>query len=270
MENIRSKTIAAAMFAVGLGAASTAIAAADIPNFTVDPNSIPGTDASIFVADFVNGQSTTRVVFDSMNGSNFIYTAHGYITYQGFSLDSNPIGAGTTGLTVDYGLYAVFDQTFTCGSALAANVTCSVSSINLNVFADPGFLNTYVAATLTADPVVNDLGTTDMLLGTANTVFSGVAGIDEDGGAFENVTTNFSLTPNGQNYFIDPVPFFNLAFSNFNNTAQGMDVNTTGTIFAITNENGGTDFNRVPEPGALALFGFGILALAGTLRRRRS
>jgi hypothetical protein len=252
---------------LGLGTASFSNAYAAAGVFTVDPTSISGT-GSQFDADFVSGSSTTRVV----NTSGTDYTSSGFITYTGFSLNSSPIGAGTTRLTVDYGLYATFTQTFTCPTLLSpTGTTCTVDTIDLKVYADPGFADTFTQATLAADPSVTDVGSNDILLGTANFVIGGTAGINDKGGAFENVNTNFLLTAAGSAYFIKPVPFFNLAFSEFNNTTLGIQCTPSScvnaTIVAITGESGGTQFLRVPEPATLGLMGIGLLAF-GLARRR--
>jgi PEP-CTERM motif-containing protein len=259
------KIAAGAVLTLGAIAFSSAHAAGI---FTVNPTSIPGGTGSIFQADFVSGSSTTRVT----NTGGTDYSAVGFITYTGFSLNSTPIGAGTTGLTVSYGLYATFDQTFTCPALLSPGTTCTVDTITLNVFADPGFQDTFTQATLASNPTVTDVGGNDILLGTANVVFSGTAGINDLGGAFENVNTNFLLTAAGSSYFINPVPFFNLAFSEFNNTSAGIVCTPTScvgaTTVAITGESGGTQFLRIPEPASLGLLGI-ALAAAGFVRRRK-
>lgn len=277
--------------ALGAGLATPAAASplptTTPPSFLVDPTSIPGVSgtgdgnsvgpAGTFVANFVNGGSSARVV---SNGGN-TYTSNGYITYGQFSLASNPLNALVTGLGSQYGLYATFSQTFACSGPLSIGVTCNVSTISLSLYADVwngnnANVDSFVGATLAADPSVTDNGSNDVLLGSANFVVSGIAGIDSHGGAFENVTTNILLTSDGTNFFTLPVPFYTIAFSNFNNTSQGIACNTTGcinpTVVAINSENGGSDFNRVPEPASLALIAVGLLAagIGGLSRQRKA
>lgn len=257
-----------AVLALGAGAASNAFAA---PVFTVDPSSLPGVVASPFDADFVNGGSSARVT--ALGGGQ--YQSVGYITYGQFQLNANPINSFTTGLGNSYGLYATFTQTFSCPGSLGVGVTCGVTGISLELWADPfegnvANINSYNAATLAADASVTVNGT-DIKLGTADTVISGLAGLNALGGAFENVITNFLLTADGEAFFIDPIPFYTMAFSNFNNTSQGIQCApncANALVVAITNENGGSDFNKIPEPATLALVGLGLLGVSGLARRR--
>jgi hypothetical protein len=237
-----------------------------IPTFQVDPNSngltagnpLPG---QIFTANVMNGFSSARI----QNTGGTTYSGDGYIFYNGFSLDSNTISGDISRVNGAYGLYATFHQTFACAAVLAAGVQCGVTSITLDLFGDAGNNNTYNAATLLSNGTVTTNGI-QVKLGSVTQVINGLAGIDALGGAFQNVNTNFTLTNEGKLFFIAPVPFFTRAFSAFNNTSSGLTANADGSIFAINAEAGITDFNRVPEPGSLALFGLALAGIAGARR----
>jgi|PersoiStandDraft_1058852.scaffolds.fasta_scaffold66592_1 hypothetical protein len=271
-----NKVIAAALITAGAFAASSAQAGAQ---FTVNPNSnglvTPGPlpAPSSFIADALGGASSARI---QQIGNSFNYTGQGYITYSAFQLNSQNVDAGTSYLNFSlpgsgvygYGLYATFNQTFACNAALGTGVTCSVTSIALNLYADPlaDGKTTFIAATPTSNAMVTPAGT-QILLGSVNAGV-GTAGIDAFGGAFQNINTNLILTDAGKNFFIAPTPFFTMTLNAFNNFSGGVSSDGTGN-FAINDEHGNTGFgNVVPEPGSLALFGLALAGVAAAGRRK--
>jgi len=271
------RTIAAsAVLALGTGAASTAMAAG-LP-FQIDPTDY-ASGGSIFTANFVSGASSALIT--SQGGG--VYKSEGWITYTAFKNGASTVNGNVSGVNTAYDLFGTFVQTFNCPGSLGVGVTCNVSTINLNLYVDKGpyvsgngtngFGNTYVEAALPGTAAsVTDTDGDDVLLATANLVIAGTAGLDNLGGAFENVNTNFILSNAGKEYFFDPVPFHTLAFSTFNNTSQGIACApncAAATTVSINSEVGGTDFNKIPEPATLALMGLGLLGM-GVSRRRKA
>lgn len=258
--------------ALTLLATSQALAA-PTPVFTVDPTSIAGT-GSPFQADAINGFSSTRIRHDAGDPSN-VYRATGYAFFNGFSNNGAPVPGGTSRINVDYGLYSVFTQKFTCSGALAPGVNCLSDELNFEMWADPGNDNTYTQSTVALDPQVIANGSQYKIAGTG-ALLGGIGGLDILGGAFQNLNFGWELfdhptDPDGFDYFIGPNPFHTLAFTAFNNTSSGITCDTTNcvgaSVVSINSEAGILDFNSVPEPGSLALLGFGLLGLAYSRRR---
>ena len=270
IKRLRTAAIGSAVLAAALAAPN----ASALAQFTVNPNSNGlSSSGTIFTADTLSGTSSARISKTAGPGNN--YEGIGYIVFTAFNLLSNPIDGGDSQVNLKnsgYGLFARFKQTFVCSSPLGVGVSCGVQSITLELVGDPGNLNGKSLATLGADPTVTDLGTPDVVLATVTKVIQGVAGLDDLGGAFQNINSDFQLTEAGKDFFISPVPFYQLAFSAFNNTSQGLACDTTDCVdpnfVSINSEAGVTDFLAVPEPGSLVLMGIAMLGLVAVNRKR--
>lgn len=267
-KRLRNIAVGTALIAASTGAFAAAAPFVVNPNATLSDGSTLSPITSTFTADVLNGISSAQI---SQVGNSFNYIGQGYIQYNGLSMGSSTLGANITGLNFYYGLYATFTQTFACSGMLGTGTSCQVTSISLSLYADKGNNDTFTAASTTSlASVTNTAG--DIKLGSVTQVLSGSAGVDAQGGAFQNVNTNFVLTADGSAYFVNPTPFYSFAFSAFNNTSQGLtclpDCNNI-SVMAINSESGITDFNAVPEPMPLALMGLGMLGMVA-LRRKQA
>lgn len=270
LKRLRTAAVGSAVLAAAMAAPN----ASALSQFTVNPNSNGlSTSGTIFTAETLSGTSSARITKDAGNAN--MYTGIGYIIFTAFNMSSNPVDGGDSQVNLKntgYGLFARFQQSFQCSGPLGVGVSCSVKSIQLELVGDPGNLNGKSQATLGADPSITDLGAPDVVLANVDYVVDGVAGISALGGAFQNINSNFKLTDAGKDFFISPVPFYQLAFSAYNNTTQGLECNTDKcadpSVVSINSESGITDFRAVPEPGSLVLMGIAMLGLVAVNRKR--
>lgn len=300
-KNVFLASAATGALFIGLGVSP---AAALVPEFTVAPDSITGvTGFAPFVASDISGLSNGLI---QQSGAT-TQTETGYLRITGFTDESTPLFYPTTGLSGfplanSYGMYALFSATATGISCFTAGCsgTIGAGGFTFKLFADPGSTDTYTSGTAGAGggtaPTVIDTGTADVVIGIATSISGGV-GFNAVGAPIFGAFSNFVLcdgtanqgflgstlvtgglatgcgTFDGRTFFTLPVPFFNI---NIASTTAGSTDNI-GPLSAgpppnllLTGIVADLNFERVPEPATLGIFGLGLIAIGGFFRRRRA
>lgn len=288
-----SKTISSIAIGTVLsfGVLTSSLAA---PIFTIDP-SVVGNAFQVdnelsgfapFQTNFMAGSASSLYTFDINTG---IQSGGGHLIFTGF----DAIGGGTvsqkdSGLGRTYDLWAEYSidsvlSPLSIGGFGDANSIYDIISLEYTLFAAPRANNedsfiTFTESSVngTNDPVaplVDTTGATVFTLGTG-TLLNGIggAGLNAQGGAYFNASVGYQNTAFGNTFFVEPTPFYDIAFAVFNNTQQGVvngvDVNET-PFLSVNSSVGGIDLNYMPvnEPSTLALLAFGLFLFAIPLVR---
>lgn len=283
MKNLSmKKTVLAVALTAAMGFGSTSVMALVLNPFTVDEGSVPGTGAigSLHTnAGGFTGNYTEVATFDGAGNfaTSIRWTANGIYDVNNVSFSSFVNSAGAEG----YKMYGLFMAVGTYLTDLSGKTTFTFSpGGSLSLFIDPDnnsivngggiVLNPTNGSTpwtvhgTTSDDYEIASGVTVGGEGTLDPNLTTCGGFSNNCGSF-GVNTTFNLTnPNGPLYFTAPSPFYSLSF----NSGQLKDFSVAGTQ-VISGSLDVNFANRVPEPGTIALLGFGLLGMSMARRGRK-
>lgn len=286
-----NKTVFAVALTAGMSLGSASVMALVLNPFTVNENSVPGVNDLTAVHTNAGGFGGVYTEVATFSGGNFATS----IRFTGTSIyDVNNIpfsaylnAAGASGYSM-YGLFLASGTYVTDALTSITTFTFNPGG-SLNLFIDPNKDTTvdggtgptstpgngstpFTVAGLTADDyqiasgaTIGGTGLLNPNLSTCGPSAINLTGSGNNCGSF-GVNTSFTLTnPNGPLYFTAPSPFYNLSF----NSGQLKDFTVASTQVI----SGSLDVNfatvTVPEPGTIALLGFGLLGMSMARRGRK-
>ena len=269
------KLLSAALVAGSMLAAGAASA---FPTFNITP-SVYGGPAGSLTGDKFNGDYREIITFGTtaLGVTPFDVSIRFIAATLANTNNGDAFTAAQTGLGVNYAIYGLYVGH---GDATTSGPTTSFSqtSGSLKVFVDPGsalLTNPDAPNTTFDDPLTGaSFFTTHLATGIDDQQIASGSLVSGSGsqtlpcsnnncGSFGQTTT-FALQNSGPTYFTSPVPFYNISFQ----TGQFNGIPVVSGGRSIVNGSLDVEFNRVPEPTTIVLFGFALLGL-GVARRRK-
>ncbi len=241
--------VSKAVAVLAMAGVATLASAAEV--FTVDETPYGG---GLVEADKINGGYVERITFAGGGFDTAAYADFG-LFFLGTSTVASELDDG-------YKLYAIFTS-----SGTVVPVTGTITSFNpddaeFTLYLDVDGNTTKSLGATGSDPITLGNNGDDLELASAMALSSGggtlVAGL---GGFFDLVFEDFTLTSDGEAYFVDPSPFYlrvNVD-GDFDSFAPVGTQTVRGDVSAV--------FLPVPEPTSLALAGLALVGL-GLSRRR--
>lgn len=259
-----NKIMSTSVIAMALTMGATFNAQA-LPQFSVNASVLGG--SGTFYADSMTGTSSSLVTFD---GSSKI-TGNGYTSFGSFTLDGSNV-FGNTGLNSTYSLYAKFSYAGTLVSGVfgTPGSVFNITDLTYNIYGTQGKVKTVVAnANNSITPSITSIKAAQ-LIGYGNLI-SGEGTVNSKGDSNLSLLTSYTNTDFGDSFFNVPNDFYQSSFSSISNNASGTIVNAKKGLVSFNGGVASTEFVRsVPEPGSLALIGFGLIGIAFANRRKVS
>lgn len=262
------KAVSKTVIACSIAAASmfgTAAHADNFNPFTVDYN------GRNFSADKITGNYNEIATFneDGTFDVSLIWNAGQFVAGNGGTPVRN------TGLTNDYGIYALYKASGTFSIVDGETTfTFADQSGTLQMFLDVGNDTTFAKPSSGAGDFGLGLSGDDLLLAQGNPL-SGLGVLDPtlptcgpsgiNCGSF-GASSTFALAGFGSDFFVAPNPFYTMSFQSgqLNNFEVGGTQEINGSLDVVFAAPG-----EVPEPASVGLLGLGMLGLYAARRRNK-
>lgn len=256
----RRTAVAAALLVAGASASA-------LPQFTLNPGAVtPALAGTTFTGDNILISDFSTVTFDGLGG----FSDSGFLSVSAIQLGGSTFTP--TGLNSTYGLYFKFSGagTTNVGDPRFVPTIGSFTSLTYQLYgyngpASFGFSGNTPTETASGEVL---LASGSLISGNAVTVPTG------DGSTFTPSAAaklNFTVTPGQEAFFVNPNPFYDLAFAAFTNTTTQVEPFAGG--FRIRQGGGAINFaatTPVPEPETYALMLAGLAAIGFVALRRRA